>query len=361
MQQDNRPALLAAISAAAEELFGSLPPADARAALQARLAPLLEGLLPVQPIIGAEVTILLADIRGYTALSRELPPGTMAEMLNRWFATMCRTIRSHGGLVDKFVGDSVMALFGVPEQRADDLPRALTCAAAMQLAMANINGDNGMLGLPPLYIGIALNTGMVMAGHFGSVEHSEYTVIGDAVNLAARIEPFSLRGQVLLSADSYGAAGDLAEIGSVNQVWVKGLPTPITLYELLAVRGPAPLVVPRVDPRRSPRIIVDLPAAFRPLRSKIILPQPIIGRVLDLSYHGLRAQLPMDLPLLSEVVVDLDVGIDGYDDDVGDLYARVLRARPGRDGYVTCFELTSLGSPGQRLVKHLVDEALWRR
>lgn len=359
MQQHHRSELLAAITAAVEELYAA--PGDARtaAALRARLAPLLDGLLPVQPITDAEVTILLADIRGYTALSQQTPPATMAALLNRWFATMCRIISVHGGLVDKFMGDSVMALFGVPTPRPDDLARALACAAAIQQAMVSFNQGNEQQGLPPLYVGVAMNTGQVMAGHFGSAEHSEYTVVGDAVNLAARIEPFSLRGQVLLSASSYSAAGDLAEVGTVNQVWVKGLSTPVTLYEMLSVRGPHPLVVPRGEPRRSPRIIVDLPAAFRPLRSKIILPQPIIGRVIDLSYHGMRAHLPTDLPLLSEVVIDLDG--DGDGEDVGDVYARVLRAQPGRNGYITCLELTALGSPGQRLIKQMVDEGLWRR
>lgn len=364
MQHPDRAELLAAIAAVVDEVYGGAPDGGAgtrlRARLRARLGPLLTGLPPPpRPVDAAEVTILLADIRGYTALSRTLPPRAMAALLNRWFVAMCQVVHRYGGLVDKFMGDSVMALFGAPRRRPDDLPRALACAAEMQQVMTRLNRESERAGQPPLYIGVALNTGPVMAGSFGSDAHSEYTVIGDAVNLAARIEAFSLRGQVLLSAASFAAAAGLVEVGAVNEVRVKGLGDPVTLYELLALHGPRRLVVPRVEPRRSPRILVDLPAAFRPLESKIILPRPISGRVLDLSYHGMRAQLPTGLPTLSEVVVDLDTGPRAG--QVADLYARVVRSRPGTDGWETSLALTALGSPGQRLLKQLVDEALWGR
>ena len=360
MQHSERQMLLTGIVEIVDELYGSASTGDQDAALRQRLDPLLDAfLMESQPIIDADVTILLADIRGFTALTRSLPPNTLIELLNRYFTAMCEVVKRHDGVVDKFMGDSVMALFGAPKRRPDDLQRALACAVEMQQAMVGLNRASRARGEPSLYAGIAINTGHAMAGSFGSSMHSEYTVIGDAVNLASRIESFSLRGQVLLSESSHAAARHLVEIGAVNQVRVKGMAEPISLYELRSVNAPHRLVIPEVEIRKSPRISVDLQAIFRQIVAKEIYSDHFLGHVNDMGYYGMRADLPLGLPAYSEVVVNLrpDVAAGAADE----VYARVLRAEPRGPSFRTSMEFTAIDTPGHRQVKQYVDEQLWRR
>ena len=333
---------------------------DPGEALRQRLDPLLDAfLMESQAIIDTEVTILLADIRGFTALTRSVPPPTLIGMLNRYFSVMAEVIKRHGGVIDKFMGDSVMALFGVPERHPDDLQRALTCSVEMQQAMAELNRENQRRGDPRLYAGIAVNTGTVMAGSFGSSMHSEYTVIGDAVNLAARIETFSLRGQVLLSESSRTAARHLIDIGRVYHVRVKGMAEPLSLYELLSVNTPRRLVVPTVDMRQSPRISVDMEARFRQVVSKQVNSEHFVGHVNDMGYYGMRADLPLGLPPHSEVVVNLRPELNARNG--GEVYARVVRAEPRGPNFRTSMEFTAIDTPGHLQVKQYVDDQLWRR
>jgi adenylate cyclase len=189
--------------------------------------------------------------------------------------------------------------------------------------------------------------------------YSEYTVIGDPVNLAARIEGYSLRGQVLISENSYHLAKSQIEVGAVNDVMVKGKAQPVTLYELKAVMTPRLLVVPEVEIRRSPRIIVDFPIVFRKVEAKKILSERFVGKVNDLSYDGMSADLPLILPPYSEILMSLmpDMGAD-YPVEV---YARVLRTRGGQDSYRTNLQFTTLDTPAHRKVKQYVDQVLWGR
>lgn len=361
MSSFDRHHLLASLVRLAEEVYGEPPQTAAAARLRQRLEPLLDQcLLERQPVVEREVSILLADLRGFTLLLQQRPPAAMAALLNRWFSEMSEVILQHDGFIDKFMGDAVMALFGAPRGRPDDLSRALACAVAMQQRMLAFNRAQDAHGEPRLFAGIAISTGPVMAGSFGSAGHSEYTVIGDPVNLVSRIESFSLRGQVLLAAASRAAAGPRVEVGPPNAVWVKGLTEPVRIYELHALQqGSRALVVPRVEPRRSPRIRVDLPALFRRVEHKRIDDNAFVGHVHDLGYYGMRADLPLGLPRLAEVVVTLgrETGLD----HCGEVYARVLVSEPRVGSYRTSLELTSIDCPGHRQVKRLVDEGLWRR
>jgi len=373
MQHRQRSMLTCGIGRLLDDLCGPGDETDRAALLATRLDPLLDDFLfEAQPIQSGEVTVLLADIRGFTSLTRSLPPQRIAALLNRFFTMMCDVIARYDGVIDKFMGDAILALFGAPERRPDDLARALACAVEMQQAMSLMNQEAAARGEPQLYAGIAINTGHVMMGSFGSAVHSEYTVVGDAVNLVSRMESFSLRGQVLLSESSRCAAGGLVEIGQVNEVRVKGMTAPVVLHELLSVNGPRRLVIPRVETRRSPRISVDLAALFHRVEAKRILPDGFAGRVHDLGYDGMRADLPLDLPAFAEVAIDLASGdlarpalLAGASEATatgeGVVYARVLRSQATSDGFRTSLEFTSMDTPGHRRLKHLVDDALWRR
>ncbi len=218
--------------------------------------------LPVKTAETKNVSILMSDLRGFTAMAEKYSALVVIELLNRYFTKMSEIIDDCGGTIDKFMGDSIMVLFDAVGSRSDDICRTLSCAIKMQIAMNEINTISQSLGMASLYMGIGINTGEVVAGTLGSDVYREYTVIGDQVNLVSRVEAHSLRGQILLTENTFNLAKGFVEIGEVNEVHVKGKHLPVKMFELLAVTAPQRLEVPCREIRKSPRVEVDIPLSY---------------------------------------------------------------------------------------------------
>jgi len=302
------------------------------------------------------VTILITDLRGFTAVAEQYPPHLVIKILNHYFTRMCEIVFRYGGRVDKFMGDAIMVVFGLPEYRHDDLERAIACAVEMQRAMQEVNEWMSECGYPRLYMGVGINTGEVVVGRLGSDLHHEYTVIGDAVNLAFRIEAYSLRGQILLSEWSRHMAVTYVDCGTPNKVELKGKENPVNLYELYATRRPHYLEVPRVESRRSPRVPVDFPISFQTLRDKTVTRTRHKGRAVDLSYYGLHAYLPMKLRSLSDIRITLSTSLMTRQRSY--IYAKVLDAKQEEDGWLCRMEFTRIDDEGQAAIKSYIDQAV---
>jgi adenylate cyclase len=134
------------------------------------------------------VTVFFSDIRGFTDFSEGHTPEEVVSMLNEYFEVMVHIINIHGGVVDKFIGDAIMAIWGVPHAKEDDIFKAVTACLEMRMALNELNKDRIERGLTPIKIGMGLHTGEAISGQIGSSERMEFTVIGDAVNTASRIE-----------------------------------------------------------------------------------------------------------------------------------------------------------------------------
>jgi class 3 adenylate cyclase/DNA-binding CsgD family transcriptional regulator len=186
-----------------------------------------------------EVTILFSDIRGFSELAEQLPPRELATVLAKHLAAMAEVVLAHGGTIDKFAGDAVMAVFGVPEESPDDAERALRCALSMQSRQAELNGEAGPESTP-LGVGIGINTGTVIAGTLGGGGRLEYTVVGDAVNVAQRLQSEALAGEVLATAATVAAAPGFS-VEPVGPRQVKGRKESVEVYRVLA---PAPTAAP---------------------------------------------------------------------------------------------------------------------
>jgi adenylate cyclase len=305
-----------------------------------------------------EVTILLADIRGFTALAETYSAVTIIGMLNRFYALMSEVIVRYGGTIDKLMGDSIMVLFGAPMLRSDDVQRAMACAVEMQQAMNEFNSQNESLGLPPLFIGIGINTGEVVAGPIGSEHHREYTVIGDQVNLASRIEAQSLRGQILLGESTYNLAKEFILAGQPNQVQVKGRRQPVMLYELLGTTRPRPMTVPRREVRKSPRIHVQMPCFFQIVDGKTVMSQEICGDVIDIGYNGLLMMSPVKLDMFTEIRIRLSLHLLG--NQTTDIYARVVNLDHADNGHRLSLEFTAIDLSGQQAIKQFVDSLVFQ-
>jgi adenylate cyclase len=183
----------------------------------------------------ASVTILFSDIRGFTTMSENLPPETVVQMLNEYFSDMAPIVFENHGLLDKYIGDGLMALFGVPYPGEDAAVNAVKAAIEMQQRMKAVNQSLKERGLAEIAIGIGINTGTVTVGYIGSEEKTDYTAIGDAVNLAARLEKQAQAGQIIISQATLAAIGARFPIGpcGCGEVKVKGKKEPVQIYEVM--------------------------------------------------------------------------------------------------------------------------------
>ena len=178
-----------------------------------------------------EATIVFSDIRGFSSLAERLPPREVAEVVGRHLSAMVEVVTSHGGVLDKFAGDAVMAVFGAPRPAPDHARRALECAAAMQRRQLALNDAAEHAGLPAFQIGIGINTGTVIAGTLGGPGRLDYTVLGDAVNIAQRLQSEAVGGEILAAAVTVRQAGtDRAE--PVGRKQLKGRQELVEVYRI---------------------------------------------------------------------------------------------------------------------------------
>jgi adenylate cyclase len=180
-----------------------------------------------------QVTVLFSDIRGFTSLAEHLNPEIVVQILNEYFADMTPIVFAHQGLLDKFMGDGMMALFGVPYPSDDAAANAVSAAMAMQRGIAALNTDLKTMGLTEVAIGIGINTGTVTVGYIGSRERTDYTAIGDSVNLAARLEKRAEPGQIIISRSTRDALGKWFPVRQCDRITVKGKQEPVEIYEVL--------------------------------------------------------------------------------------------------------------------------------
>jgi len=180
-------------------------------------------------------TLLFSDIRSFTTLSEQLGPQATVSMLNEYFTLMVDCIQVEEGMLDKFIGDAIMAAFGLPEPRGDDEDRAVRCAIAMIRSMNDWNVGRAADGKPPIDMGIGLNTDAVVAGNIGSAKRMDFTMIGDGVNLAARLESAckQYNAKILISDMTLAKLKGVYRTREVDRVIVKGKSEPVAVHEVL--------------------------------------------------------------------------------------------------------------------------------
>jgi len=182
------------------------------------------------------VSVLFSDIRGFSTIAERLSARDIAEVVGRHLGAMAEVVTEHGGTIDKFQGDAVMAVFGAPEPLPDHAERALRCAIAMQRRQAELNAQGwGTDAVEILAIGVGVNTGLVIAGAVGGGGRLEYTVIGDAVNIAQRLQSEAEGGEIVASASTVSAANGSIACEPIGPRQVKGREEPVEVFRVLLV------------------------------------------------------------------------------------------------------------------------------
>jgi DNA-binding response OmpR family regulator len=269
-----------------------------------------------------KVTILMSDLRGFTSIAEEVQPEQVVSLLNTYLEAMTNVILKYEGTIDEFIGDGILVIFGAPIGHADDAQRAVACAVEMQLAMEAVNEQNRASGLPQIEMGIGLNTGEVVVGNIGSLKRAKYGMVGSHVNLTARIESYTVGGQILISEATLKETHSLAKVTGQIPVEPKGVKEPITIYQIGGIGGKYNLFLPEQQEELLP-LEMEIPIRYTVLEEKFANRTFFEGRLVKLSAKEAEVFCKQPAPILSNLKLELIVNLNGQERR-GDLYGKVV-------------------------------------
>ncbi len=274
------------------------------------------------------VTIMMTDLRGFTALSERLEPEQVVEMLNAYFEVMVEVVLQFQGTINEIIGDALLVIFGAPQEMPDRAQRAIACAIKMQNAMAKVNEQNRAQGLPELEMGIGLNETEVIVGNIGSSKRSKYTVVGSGVNMTSRIESYSVGGQVLISESVRHEAGEVLRIDAQQKVLTKGVETALKIYEVGGIAEPYNLALEGKDPAFV-TLTRQIPLKYTLLEGKAVGKKGLDGSVVRLSKKCAEIVLGEPVEILTNLKMNL--GDVGENLAMKDFYGKVIEHSGNRE------------------------------
>lgn len=295
-----------------------------------------------------DATIVMTDLRGFTSMGERLEAEDVVTILNIYLETMTDIILQYKGTIVAFMGDAILTIFGAPIAREDDAPRAVACAVAMQLAIQKVNERCHAKGFPALQQGIGINTGKVVVGNIGSDKQMKYDCIGRNVNLASRIESYTVGGQILISESTHAACPDILRIDGQTEVFPKGFQEPIQIYDVGGVGGAYNVHLP---PRRKggpPQLERPIAIEFNIFKGKETGAAVHTGTIIGLAQEEAHIRSSAQLQRLDNLRIQL------FDHDnhpiTTDLIAKVTEIPE------TLFETPDYGYDTEKLTVLLVDD-----
>ena len=273
-----------------------------------------------------EVTILMSDLRGFTALAARLAPHDVIGFLNLYLEAMVDVISRYEGTIDEIIGDAILVIFGAPLTCDDHATKAVACALAMQLAMSDVNHRLAAKGAAELEMGIGVHTGKVIVGNIGSIRRTKYAAVGSTVNLAGRIESFTTGGQGLISESTREGIRSPLRLDAKFQVEPKGARHSLQLHEVGGLGEPFNLSLPQRSTSLS-ALPEPVPIHFTVLEEKFVGRTVHEGRLSSLSDS--EAGIETDLSLVPLTNLKIDVTPVTGANPGGEIYAKVIAAATG--------------------------------
>jgi adenylate cyclase len=269
-----------------------------------------------------QVTLLMSDLRGFTALAERLEATTVVALLNHYLSAMVEVIHRTGGTIDEIIGDAIFVLFGAPMVMPDAARRAVRCALEMQKAMPGVNEHNVHMGWPEIEMGIGIHSGEVVVGNIGSTKRSKYGVVGRTVNLTARIESFTVGGQVLVSPTLINAAGGGLILGNEIKVHAKGMREALNCRELLGHEDHPELLLAGGEIIFT-TLGAPLPFHYLVLTDKHLGEQMHPGSLVGLSPRRAVVETSGNLPQHANIMLQLEVEPEAGKSE--EVYAKVVQ------------------------------------
>ncbi|MBU4563178.1 MAG: adenylate/guanylate cyclase domain-containing protein [Desulfarculus sp.] len=267
------------------------------------------------------VTIMMTDLRGFTALSERLEPEQVVQLLNTYFEIMVDLVLRYDGTINEIIGDALLVIFGAPKDLPDRTQHAVACAIEMQNAMQEVNLRNRAKGLPELEMGVALNDTEVIVGNVGSNKRSKYAVVGSGVNLTGRIESYTIGGQILVSESVYKILGGRLRVDGQKEVFPKGAESPLRIYEVGGIAGGRNLVLEGKEPDLT-ALARPIPVSYSVLDGKDIGKKGAQGMIVHLSAKSAEIDLGVSLRPLT----NLKMNLEEVDEDLKtkDFYGKII-------------------------------------
>jgi len=300
------------------------------------------------------VTILMSDLRGFTALSENRDPEEMVRLLNRYLEQMSKVILKYDGMIDEFIGDAILTIFGVPERHADDPARAVACGLEMQNTLMELNREIVKEGYSPLEMGIGINTGTVIVGNIGSELRAKYGIVGSAVNVAARIESHTTGGQVVISEKTYNLVKDLVTTQSPKAVVMKGLKKPLVSYPVTAMGAPYNVMFkPPTEIENG--VAMTLPFHCWVVEDKIISEKAMPGETIVLDNYFITAMVDGSLQPLSDIKLRFDFCTDAHCFE--DIYAKIVSTQKQKSNPIYQLRITGINKEDRDVLEKWIRDA----
>jgi adenylate cyclase len=299
------------------------------------------------------VTILMADLRGFSRFAENYDPEQTMALVNRFFGEMAKIILSYDGMIDEFLGDGILTIFGVPEKHPDDPARTVACALEMQNRMIKLNESLSAKGYPPLAMGIGIHTGTVIVGNIGSEIRAKYGIVGNTVNIAARIESITTGGQVFISDATYRLVAEQVSAASPTTIMMKGLAKPLVCYAVYAIQAPYYVSQERHSPD-TPPVEIHLPLMCWMIDDKKVVEPGIEGETRSFDGDDILIRTVDGLPPQTDVKIQLHFCDQAHCFEA--IYAKVLDKR-SEDSTLHRLRITSIAPSDLQILQQWVAEA----
>ena len=300
------------------------------------------------------VTVLMSDLRGFTSLSETRDPEEMVQLLNRYLKRISRVILKYDGMIDEFIGDAILTVFGVPEKHESDPMRAVACALAMQNALMELNEELLLEGHPALEMGIGINTGSVIVGNIGSEMRTKYGIVGTTVNIASRIESNTIGGQVLIGESTYNLVKELVTVDPPQTIMMKGLKKPLVMYSVTAIGPPYNI---KIDFPASKENGVEIILPFHCWKveeGKKIANESQSGETITLSDNEITASIEPPPEPLTDIKLMFDFCVEAHCFD--DIYTKVLPFQDQKGKTINRLRITSISQKDRDILKKWISE-----